>query len=151
MAQPPPHIRLEGVPAALFIASQNHQHDLLRELALVDLGTRWSLAEREVPERVAVLLREILADYAGVRTATRQQALDALARGQDTVDLAVPVQPGLVPALHRWLELVEAADRFCGQGLLLTLPATPEVQALRRWYVRAIEQRLGQLPQEAST
>lgn len=132
------------MPAALFISSQNHQHDLLRELALLDLGSRWSLAEREVPERVATVLSEILVDYAGVRTATRQQALDALARDEDTVTLHVPVQPGIVQALHRWLELVEAADRFCAQGMLLTLPAPDEVAALRRWYVQAVERRLTQ-------
>lgn len=142
MDRPPSHITLDGVPAAVFIASQNHQHDLLRELALVDLGTRWRLVDHEVPERVAALLAEILADYAGVRTVTRQQALDALARGEGTVTLQVPVQPGIVEALHRWLALVEAADRFCAEGLLLTLPAPAEVAALRRWYVQAIADRL---------
>lgn len=146
MDDPAPDVELEGVPAALFIASQNHQHDLLRELALMDIGNRWSLTERELPHRVTTLIAGILAEYADVRTVTRQQALAALERGEDTVTLRVPVRPGIVGALHRWLALVETADRLCGQGLLLTLPAPADVQALRRWYVEAIDARLRGAP-----
>ncbi|HVL99497.1 MAG TPA: hypothetical protein VM324_09435 [Egibacteraceae bacterium] len=138
----PPEVRLEGVPAALFIESQNHQHDLLREFALMDIGNRWSLTERDLPQRVAELIGEILQDYAEVRMVTRRQALDALSRGDDTVTLRVPVKPGIVDALHRWLQLVETADAFCEQGVLLTLAAKPEVRRLRRWYVQAIAERL---------
>lgn len=137
-----PHVVLEGVPAARFIASQNHQHDLLRELALMDIGNRWSLTERELPRTVATLISEILDDYADVRTTTRQQALDALGRAEETVTLRFRARPGMVDALHRWLDLVETADRFCAQGLLLTLPAPEDVRALRRWYVQAIERCL---------
>lgn len=140
MDESSPYIELEHVPAARFIASQNHQHDLLRELALMDIGHRWSLTDGELPQRVATRMGEILAEYADVRTETRQQALDALDRGEETVTLRVPVKPGMVDALHRWLELVESADRFCSQGLLLTLPAPADLQALRRWYVEAIDQ-----------
>lgn len=138
----PCEVNLEGVPAALFIQSQNHQHDLLRECALMDIGNRWRLTDSGLPHKVADMIAEILRDYAEVRSTTRRQALDALAEGHDTVTLSVPVRPGIVEALHRWLELVETADQYCNQGTLLTLAAPPEVRALRRWYVRAIEQQL---------
>lgn len=142
MDDPLPNVELPGVPAKLFIESQNHQHDLLRELALMDIGNRWSLTERELPHRVARLIGEILTDYADVRTVTRTQALDALGRGEETVTLRVPAKAGIVDALHRWLDLVEQADAFCAQGLLLTLPAPDDVRALRRWYVEVIDRQL---------
>lgn len=139
---PWPEVELAGVPAELFVNSQNHQHDLLRELSLIDIGDRWQLTDGHLPHRLATMIAEILADYADVRTVTRQQALEALERGEETVTLRVPTRQGIVDALRRWLRLVEQADDFCSQGLLLTLPAPAEVVALRRWYVEAIEDRL---------
>lgn len=141
-----PHVELDGVSAGLFIASQNHQHDLLRELTLMDVANRWSVTDTELPRRVADLMAEIFVDYADVRTATREQALAALARGQDSVTLRVPVKAGIVEALHRWLELVETADTLCAQGYLLTLPASAEIRELRRWYVQAIEEQVRTRP-----
>lgn len=139
---PSSEVELADVPAALFIASQNHQHDLLRELSLMDIGDRWGLTDQQLPQRLAMMIAEILADYADVRTATRHQALAALERGEETVTIRVPARPGIADALRRWLQLVEQADDFCSQGLLLTLPAPAEVRTLRRWYVEAIDEGL---------
>ena len=134
----PDAVRLEGVPARLFVESQNHQHDLLRELALIDLGQRFDLVEQPPTRRVADLIAAIHHEYADVRSSTREQALDALGRGQDTVDLVVPVRAGMAAALRRWLQLVDDADVLCGEGALLTLAASPEVRRLRRWYVHTL-------------
>lgn len=132
------HIRLEDVPARLFLASQDHQHELIRELTLIHLGNCY-VEDAELPRRLARLIDEILTHYADVRTVTRQQALDGLARGEEAVTLEVPVRPGMVAALRRWLHLLEEADGFCSNGALLTLAAGHEICALRQWYVDAID------------
>lgn len=137
-AASPEHVRLEGVPARLFVESQNHQEGLLRELTLMDYGKRFHLSDVEPPARIASLVSDIHHQYADVRSATRRQALDALARGEDTVDLRVPVRSGMAGALQQWLQLIEDADTLCDEGVLLTLPASPEVRRLRRWYAEAI-------------
>ena len=134
----PLRVRLEGVPAKLFLESQNHQHDLIRELTLIDIGNRYGGTEAALPHRIANLISEILHKYAEVRSVTRQRALDAVARGESTATLVVPVKAGMGESLQRWLQLVEDADRLCEEGALLTLAARPEVRALRRWYVDAI-------------
>lgn len=138
----PRSVRLEGVPARLFLESQNHQHDLIRELTLIDLGNRFDLADAALPHRLAALIGGILQDYSEVRSVTRAQALEALARGEETVTLIVPTGPGITDALRRWVRLVEEADRISAEGSLLTLPARPEVRALRRWYAEAITSSL---------
>lgn len=135
---PPSRVRLEGVPAALFVESQDHQEDVLRELTLIDFGKRFDLGRSEPPRRVANLIGDIHHQYADVRASTRQQAVDALARGEHAVELVVPVRPGMAAALQEWLRLVEAADALCAEGALLTLPARPEVRELRRWYAHSI-------------
>jgi hypothetical protein len=134
----PPEVRLDGVPVELFLESQNHQQDLIRELALIDIGDRFHSGDTPMPVQVSRLISEIFDQYGDVRSVTRQQALQALSAGDETVTLVVPIRPGMIEALQRWLEVVEEADRLCAEGVLLTLSAKPEVRELRRWYVEAI-------------
>ena len=135
-------VHLTGMPVELFLESQNHQQDLIRELALIDIGDRFHHGETPMPVRVATLMGDIFDQYGDVRSITRQQALQALAAGSPTVTLVVPVRPGITEALERWLHVVEEADRLCSEGVLLTLSAKPEVRELRRWYVAAITQAI---------
>jgi hypothetical protein len=135
-------VRLDGVPVRLFLESQDHQHDLIKELKLLQLGDRFDLTAAEVSHELATLIDSILTRYADVRMVTRQQALAALERGEAHTTLVVPVRPGMAAALGEWLQLLEEADRFCEQGELLTLAARAEVRALRRWYVEEITKRL---------
>ena len=141
---PPPVdvVRLEGVPARLFLQSQDHQHDLIRELQLIELGDRFDLHTSEVSRELARLIAEILSRYADVRSVTREQAIAALDRGDASVTLQVPVRPGMAGALRTWLRLLDDADRLCSGGELLVLASSPEVRALRAWYVEQLVARL---------
>ena len=132
-------IRLLGVPADVFIESQNHQHDLIRELVLIDMGSRFEIMSAGLSHELARLIRDVLNHYADFRSSTRQQALDALERGESSVDLVMHGGEDLVPALRRWLALVERADAVCAEGATLTLVARPAVRRLRRWYVDAVD------------
>lgn len=133
---------LERVPVRLFLESQDHQHDLIRELKLIEIGDRFDVATTEVSQRLAGLIADILSRYEPVRTATREQALAALDRGDEHVTLEVPVYPGMTEALRRWLALLDEADHLCRHGELLLLATRDEVRELRRWYVEQIVGRL---------
>ena len=135
-------VRLEGVPTRLFLESQDHQHDLIRELQLIDIGERFDSAGGRSSQRVASLITEILAQYEDVRAVTRRQALAALERGDDVMSLDVPVRDGMADALRRWLELLEEADRLALDGELLLVPSGDAVRQLRRWYAAEIVVRL---------
>jgi len=131
-------VRLEDVPVREFLESQDHQHDLVRDFQLVQIGDRYDLVSTFVPHELAGLVSTILARYRDVRSVTRAQAVAALRQGRVTVTLEVPVYPGMADALREWLQLLEAADRLCDDGGLLVLASRPEVRELRRWYVSAI-------------
>lgn len=133
---------LPDVPVRLFLESQDHQHDLIRELQLIQLGHRYDVTTEEVSRELAGLIGEILSRYRDVRTATRDQAIAALDRGEDRVTLRVPVREGMAGALRHWLALLERADRMCSGGELLQLAARPEIRELRRWYVEELVARL---------
>lgn len=135
-------VTVPDVPVRLFLDSQDHQHDLIRELQLIQIGGRLDVATSEMSQRLANLISQVLAVYADVRTSTREQALAALHRGEDVVTLQVPVYPGMAEALRDWLALLEEADMLCRHGELLLLATTPEIKQLRRWYVEQLTRRL---------
>ena len=135
-------VHLEGVPVRAFLESQDHQHDLMREFQLVRLGQQHDLVDTQVPAELARLVGDILNRYSGVRSATRAQVAAALARGEQVTSVDVPVWPGMAEALREWLQLLETADGICDTGRLLVLPSSPEVRAVRRWYVEQITSRL---------
>jgi hypothetical protein len=126
----------------VFLESQDHQQDLIRELQLIDIGGRIDHTTATVSQRLAALIAEILSSYQDVRTVTRDQALAALGSGEQLVTLRVPVQPGMAEALRRWLRLLEEADELCRHGELLLVAPSPEVRRLRRWYVEQLTERL---------
>lgn len=133
-----PHIVIRRVSARLFLESQDHQHDLIKELKLIDLGDRFDLTTVERSRELASLIGGILARFDDVRSTTRRQAQDALARGHAEVDLEVPVVDGMAAALRDWLDLMNRADLLCDGGELLLVPASAEVRALRHRYVEQI-------------
>lgn len=130
------------VPVRLFLESQDHQHDLIKELKLIHIGDHFDLATATLPHELAGLIGGILERYSDVRSVTRDQALAALERGEEEVTLVVPVRPRMAEALREWLRLVEEADRFCEEGELLILAARPELRALRRRYVEELTRQL---------
>lgn len=136
--QGPTDVVLPSVPVRAFLQSQDHQHDLVRELKLIDIGERFAIASTRVPAELGVLIEAILGRYADVRSVTRDQAVAALAENEDTVDLVVPIVPGMAADLQEWLTLLEEADQLCDRGLLLTVGPPADVRRLRRWYVEAL-------------
>jgi hypothetical protein len=142
-ASRPSVVHLDGVPVRVFLESQDHQHDLVREFQLLQIGEQ-ELGLPEPPHELARLVADILSRYSDVRSTTREQAVDALRRGDETTTLVVPVRPGMAVALKEWLRLLDTADRICASGQLLLVASSAEVRDLRRWYVEQITAQLGE-------
>lgn len=134
------------MPVRLFLESQDHQHDLVRELRLVELSTEVRSADAEVCRRLAGLIAEIHTRWDEVRSSTRAQMLAALERGEERAPLDVPVLPGMAAALRRWLVTMAEADEFARRERLLTVPAPAQVAALRAWYVEAVTAAVERTP-----
>ncbi|MBW3668645.1 MAG: hypothetical protein KY443_05470 [Actinobacteria bacterium] len=124
-------VRLLGMPTARFIALHMHVDDLLRELEIIALGA--SSGAAEVPREVRDVTRELLGRYAETRQSAWEQAEAAQRRGGETVDLELVLPVDAVEGVQELVELFDRADALSREGVLLTLPASPELVELRRW------------------
>ncbi|CAL9645814.1 SpoIIE family protein phosphatase [Streptomyces sp. enrichment culture] len=128
------HVTLIDMPGALYAASQQHRHTVLRELALAmaagyDLGVP--------PEDLAVAQDTSLVISACVTAALRGRPA-----GQEipSLPLRLPADAGAsVATLYRVLNRAEDAAR---DEHLLTLPALPRSRVFQQWLC---EQIVGQL------
>jgi hypothetical protein len=134
-------VRLVKVPAALYSESLSHLTELCHELRLVQLA-RDRNAETHRERELAELIDALLEAYAASRNAVELEVAAAVQEGRDHVDLEIELSPTAADDATAMLELLDQADELSRAKRLLTLPARPEVVALRRW---TVEQITGQL------
>jgi hypothetical protein len=97
-----------------------------------------------VPGTLLVLLEEM--DRRSARNNASEQVRDeALARGEDSLDIELHVPADVVEVAQRVEQLLDEADAFCRDGTLLTLEPSEDVVAFRRWYIGEL---VGQLAGE---
>ena len=142
---PKARVRLDGVPVALFLAAEQHQNDLLREIALM------AVAGHETSHRYADLLAA--ADrYAHRPAAVRRRVAESvtvgLRAGWGSVTVDVEADEAAAEAALAWEDLLRRFDQMSRDDQLLTLPADAELVAFRHWYVHElVEQvRTGRAP-----
>lgn len=128
-------LRLLGVPAELYVRNRRHVDDLVHELHLVAAGRASGV---EVHPALASSIDVILEEFSGPREAMFLAARGALLAGQDQLDVELTLPVAAVGEVRRVLELLEHAEQLCRTGVLLTLPAPPELWELRRWVEREI-------------
>ncbi len=136
-------VRYLDVPVADYLAMQEHNDALFRELQLIRIRMRTQGGEATAePPRVVSLADRLLAQFRSQSDTLRDEVATAQARGAETVDLDAEVPPAAVPAARAYVDLLEEADEFCRSGELL-LPAPPaRVRWLRRWFVEQMAAQL---------
>lgn len=138
---PRTRVRLVDVPVALFVASEQHTNDLLREIALMaaarpesGLGHLYSdlLATADTFAHRPAEIRERIAESI------------ALARrsGRDTVTVDFDADATAADGALAWEELLQRFDAMSREEQLLTLPADAELLAYRSWYVRELVEQV---------
>jgi PAS domain S-box-containing protein len=142
LAAPIAEVVLGHLPVVLYDVLREHNEALLREYTL-------QLLERAGEH--AADLREVGAVERARLTVASAVAAWRNASGSDDVpshiDLRLAVSDADVPGFGRLLEVVEAAEHQASQGRLLTLPALPELVALRSWlFGQIVSQLRGGVP-----
>ena len=131
-AEPPAElitVRLLGMPAQQFAEFRLWYAEIRRELRLL------AFAHPEEYPLAAELAEISLRVEQERRQSVGVGALDeAIAAGLTSVDLEYRVPPGAASTMSRLASLLDEVDRFCDEQRLLTMPAPPELVALRRWY-----------------
>jgi anti-sigma regulatory factor (Ser/Thr protein kinase) len=141
-APPPPpasadgarQVRFPGVPVDGYLELQAHNDALFRELELISIELEGDDGAR-VAAPLADLVDQLYRRFRGARDSYRDVVAAAQARGEGTVELETTATAAAVSGARSYLELLEQADELCRSGILLTPEPSPEVQALRRWFV----------------
>ncbi len=129
-----------ATPCGWGARASEHYESVYRELALLASSDDGP----PVPGTLLVLLEEL--DRRSARNNASEQVRDeALARGEDSLDIELHVPADVVEVAQRVEQLLDEADAFCRDGTLLTLEPSEDVVAFRRWYISEL---VGQLAGE---
>ncbi|CAL9352117.1 hypothetical protein SUDANB176_00498 [Streptomyces sp. enrichment culture] len=144
-------VTLVDVPVALYLASQQHRHALLREVTLAaaaghDLGA--------TAEELAVAQ-----DLSNVVTACVTAALRRQSAEAEVESLPLTVPPDVGPPLRTLCDVLELAEEAARGERLLILPALPRHRAFQQWLFDQIADQIAGaaptawtvLPQEPGT
>ncbi|MEU9554226.1 SpoIIE family protein phosphatase [Streptomyces fumanus] len=136
-------VTLVDVPGALYAASQQHRHTLLREAGLAlaagdDIGVP--------PDDLRTAQDMSNAVTAGVTAALRRQPA-----GAETRSLPLALPPDAAPAVRTLCDVLEAAEDAARAQRLLTLPALPRSRVFHRWLFDQITGQLAGAPPTAWT
>ena len=140
-------VRLLRVPLRLRDRSNQHGEELLRQLALVQIGAEQHVND-SVPARLLDIAAEVQSTYGVFSSGPNDQMDAALDRGEDTMDVAYRLPRHVGPFLHRLRRILDEATEYCRQGEhLLTLAPPDDVVAYRRWVFEEFERQIaGEAP-----
>jgi serine phosphatase RsbU (regulator of sigma subunit)/anti-sigma regulatory factor (Ser/Thr protein kinase) len=135
-AEPRYTVRLGAIPTDLLLAAKAHIDNVVRELAL--LKAEQVTSGEPLPESIARLVEVVTSDFAEAREEIKRQALAAANRGDAEVELVLSLPLSAAAAGERYLEALDAADRYARAARLLTVSAPVLHRVFRRWYVEAL-------------
>ncbi len=124
------HVRLLQMPVPLFAEFRLWYAEIRRELRILALNHPGVYPLAEQITDLTLQIEEERAQAVGV--GTLDSAIDS---GRDRVDLDYRVPPQAPDTMRRAAALMDGIDDFAREQGLLTMPAVPEVVALRRWYL----------------
>jgi hypothetical protein len=136
---PPVVVEFRRAPAELLQEARMHLEAITREFQLIEFS------DEEVespPARLLDVISRLQANYDRLGFAgDRRFALEAIERGESTVDFELPVPAEAGGAARLLITLMEETDAWCERGELLTLASPPEQRRMRRWFFGEIERQ----------
>lgn len=136
-------IELQGIPIALFRASEAQQDSMLAaaEQALAEAGPGLTAS-------LALTVRSLVDEYGDLSAGTRPIIDAAEAEGRETVDLDFEAPLTMASAAETWLRLLEHLDDLASEGQFEHAPTSEDVCGYRRWLVGELvaQLRTGRTP-----
>lgn len=134
----PARVVAPNLPVWVYVAGQEHNDALMRELRFVAQGP----TVRRVPRHLFALVSDRERPFNAELALLRAQVDEARARGAATVDLELPVSQRSLERFTRLAALHDEADGLCTRGELLTLVSPPVVRRFRAWFLEQLRARL---------
>jgi hypothetical protein len=143
-------VTLLRYPLRLGQRATEHYSEVFREFALLAADVPVHVDDRrhgdDVPARLLALVDALGRAYPPQQAHEDERAA-ALTLGERERDLAVTVPASAADASQTLGEMLDETDTFCREGKLLTLAASEDVAAFRRWYLaQVIDQVAGRPP-----
>jgi anti-sigma regulatory factor (Ser/Thr protein kinase) len=123
-------VALLGVPVAAMTRTQAFYDELFREFRLV---VESGVAHDAIHSRLLALVDEVGTRFGGFTTGVEAVWRRAVEEEVAAVDLHFEVPAELAALCERYDRLLDEADAFCRAGALMTLAATSEALAVRKW------------------
>jgi anti-sigma regulatory factor (Ser/Thr protein kinase) len=124
-------VELLGAPVRAMIRTGAHYDALYREFRLL---LESDPTKRElVVGRLLKLMEVTGSNFLGFSGSAEKSWEVAVREDRITVDLCFRLPAGLAPAVERYNGLLEEADAYCREEQLLTIAASSEALAVRRW------------------
>ena len=129
-------IRLIGLPISAQVRAQEHADELTRELTLIGAQLRQEGNVRELPAVLLTVIEQHSHQYSGFTIEQEKLLADALARGDETIDLTYRVPASVGAAAQSLGDILDQADVYCSTGRhLLTLATPADLVTYRRWFL----------------
>jgi anti-sigma regulatory factor (Ser/Thr protein kinase) len=138
-------IRFPDVPVADYLALQEHNDALYRDVDLVLIGWEDGLTSK-VPEELLRLVQEMRNRFGPPSTAHRLAVEVAAAAGKTTVDLEEWVSTSMVETSERYVRLLERIETYAGRDYLLVARPPQQIVDLRRWFADQVAAQAGADP-----
>jgi GAF domain-containing protein/anti-sigma regulatory factor (Ser/Thr protein kinase) len=135
-------VRLIGIPVALLQKSSEQYEALFRELRLMKERGGSAPGAPALPERLSVLVSEIGTRFSGLGPGMDEMWQRAVDNKVDQFDWTLELPQAAVVACEFYDAMLDEADEFGLSAQLLTLPASPNSVAVRRWFLSEL---IGQL------
>jgi hypothetical protein len=133
-------VKFRGAPSGLLQQARMQLEALMREFQLIEFS------DEEIdspPARLLDVISRMRANYDRLGfSGDRRFVLEAIERGQSTVDFDLPVPPEAGNAARLLITTMEETDAWCERGDLLTLASPPEQRRMRRWFFGEIERQV---------
>ena len=134
-------VRLIGVPVRILIAAREHHDDVLREFSVLAMSQQDHASQ---PSRRLAELTELFGSTYGVATNRPDPVVvDAMQRGESTVDLSYEVTADTATAADRLETLMTEADEFCRSEQMLALPRSALLVEIAHWYLDEFRRQIG--------
>jgi hypothetical protein len=142
-------VKLLGLPLRVMIAGREQHDELMREFALLALGS--PAGRPEVPRRLVELTQILGVQYGGAAARPDELVDAAAARGDDTIDLTYQVPAHVLEAADHLDALMSEADEFCREEQLLTLARSDVLVQFSDWYLGEFRRQIAGDPAQPWT
>ena len=140
-------VRFPQLPVPMHARTSEHSDELMREFTYIRAQSADPDAA-SVPAKLLDLVDELQGRYSGFTAGSQAELDEAMASGQETIDLEYTVPADVGAACIHLNELLDAADDYCREGdVLLTLATPDDLVAYRRWFLEEfVRQTAGEAP-----